>query len=211
MIKVLVLVAHPDDEVLGCGGWIAHLINNKNDVSVIFTTDGVRHPPVSTDSRDDAYDALEVLGVKKEDIHFLNIKTQRSDEFVLRDYTEQVEKISRNTDLVIVPSGFDLNVDHVFAYKLALICFRPVKYRTRIVTMEILSSSEWSDRPFHANYYIDISNTIEKKIASLNKYVKQVLQFPHPRSPEAIRIKARQRGLEAGYDYAEAFHIVRWF
>lgn len=141
----------------------------------------------------------------------MNIKTQRSDEFVLRDYTEKVEKIGKNTDLVIVPSKLDLNVDHVFAYKLALICFRPIKQRTRIVSMEIMSSSEWSDHPFHANYYVDISDTINMKIEALSKYIKQVLPFPHQRSPEAILIKAQQRGLEVGYHYAEAFHIVRWF
>jgi LmbE family N-acetylglucosaminyl deacetylase len=152
-----------------------------------------------------------VLGVKKENIHFLNIKTQRSDEYVLRDYTEQVEKIGENTDLVIVPSNLDLNIDHVFAYKLALICFRPIKYRTRFVTMEILSSSEWADQPFHPNYYVDISKTFDLKIKALSKYSKQILPFPHPRSPEAVRIKSQQRGLEAGYHYAEAFHIVKWF
>ncbi len=141
----------------------------------------------------------------------MDIKTQRSDEYVLRDYTEQVEKIGENSDLVLIPSKYDLNIDHVFAYKLALICFRPIKYRSRIVSMEIISSSEWSDRPFHANYYVDISNTIDKKIEAVKKYDTQVQPFPHPRSPEAIRIKAQQRGLEVGYEYAEAFHIVRWF
>ncbi|GBE16655.1 glcNAc-PI de-N-acetylase [bacterium BMS3Abin15] len=204
-------MAHPDDEVLGCGGWIAQLLQSGNDVSVIFTTDGVRHSPISTDSKGDAYEALQVLGVKKDHINFLNIKTQRSDEYVLRDYTEQVEKVGKDIDLVIVPSKHDLNIDHVFAYNLALICFRPVKYRSRIVTMEIMSSTEWSDRPFHSNYYIDISKTIDLKIEALGKYVKQVLPFPHPRSPEAIRIKAQQRGLEVGYLYAEAYHIIRWF
>ena len=154
---------------------------------------------------------MQVLGVKKDHINFLNIKTQRSDEYVLRDYTEQVEKVGKDIDLVIVPSKHDLNIDHVFAYNLALICFRPVKYRSRIVTMEIMSSTEWSDRPFHSNYYIDISKTIDLKIEALGKYVKQVLPFPHPRSPEAIRIKAQQRGLEVGYLYAEAYHIIRWF
>jgi len=151
------------------------------------------------------------LGVKKENIHFLNIKTQRSDEYVLRDYTEKVENIGKHADLVIAPSSHDLNVDHVFAYKLALICFRPIQYRTRIVSMEIMSSSEWSDKPFQANYYVDISHTIETKVAAVNKYDTQVQPFPHPRSPEAIRIKAQQRGLEVGYQYAEAFHIIRWF
>lgn len=206
------MVAHPDDEVLGCGGWLASLAKNKsNDVSVIFTTDGVRHPPVSTDSKDDAYAALKVLGIEKENIHFLGIKTQRSDEYVLRDYTEAVEKIGKNTDVVMVPSKNDLNIDHVFAFNLGMICFRPVKYNTRIVTMEILSSSEWSDKPFHANYYVDITDTINMKIEALSKYTKQVVPFPHPRSPEAVRVKAQQRGLEAGQHYAEAFHIVRWF
>lgn len=147
----------------------------------------------------------------KENVHFLNIKTQRSDEYILRDYTEQVEKVSRDIDLLILPSKHDLNVDHIFAYNLGLICFRPVKYRTKIVTIEILSSSEWSDTPFYANYYVDISNTIDLKIEALSKYTKQILPFPHPRSPESVRIKAQQRGLEVGYDYAEAFHIVRWF
>jgi LmbE family N-acetylglucosaminyl deacetylase len=149
--------------------------------------------------------------VKRECIHFLNIKTQRSDQYVLRDYTERVEKIAKNTDLVIAPSNFDLNIDHLFAYKLALICFRPVQYRTKIVTMEILSSSEWSEQPFYANYYVDISETMDVKLEALGRYNKQVLPFPHPRSPEAVRTKAQQRGLEVGYHYAEAFHIVRWF
>ncbi len=185
--------------------------DKKNDVSVVFTTDGVRHPPVSTDSKGDAFNALQVLGVDEDKIHFLNLKTQRSDEYVLRDYTGKVEAISKDTDLVIVPSNQDLNVDHIFAYNLALVCFRPVKYRTRIVTMEILSSSEWSDRPFHPNYYVDIEDTIEAKQDALSKYTKQVLPFPHPRSSEALRVKAQQRGLEVGYRYAEAFHIVRWF
>ena len=171
----------------------------------------MRNPPVSTNSKKNAYSALQVLGVKQENIHFFNIKTQRSDEYVLRDYTKKVEEIGELTDLVIAPSENDLNVDHVFAFKLALICFRPIKYRTRIVSMEIMSSSEWSDRPFHANYYVDISNTIEAKIEAVKKYDTQVLPFPHPRSPEAIMIKAQQRGLEVGYHYAEAFHIVRWF
>lgn len=77
--------------------------------------------------------------------------------------------------------------------------------------MEILSSSEWSYPPFHANYYIDISDTIDMKIEAFSKYTKQILQYPHPRSPEVVRIKAQQRGAEVGYQYAEAFHIVRWF
>ncbi|MBF0541510.1 MAG: PIG-L family deacetylase [Nitrospirae bacterium] len=209
--KVLVLCAHPDDEVLGCGGLIAKLTENGDDVYVIFTTDGVRHPPVCTDSCPDAYEALNVLGVNSTNIFFLGIKTQRSDQYVLRDFTSKVEAIGQDFDLVILPSKDDLNIDHVFAYNLGLICFRPLKRKTKIISMEILSSSEWSDVPFQPNFYIDISNTIEKKLDSLKKYTKQLLQFPHPRSGEAIKIKAKQRGLEVGYKYAEAFKIIRWF
>lgn len=180
-------------------------------MSVIFTTDGIRHPPVSTDSCADAYEALATLGVPRENVHFLGIKTQRSDECVLRDFTSLVESKGKRVDLVITTSGDDLNVDHRFAYQLALVCFRPISYRTRIVTAEVLSSSEYSDVPFQPNLYVDVCETIELKVNALKRYEKQVVPFPHPRSPESIRIKAQQRGLECGITYAEAYHIVRWF
>jgi len=205
------LVAHPDDEVLGCGGTIARMAAHDNDISVIFTTDGIRHPPVSTDSTEDAYEALSVLGVRRENVHFLGIETQRSDGYVLRDYTPKVQSLVPDVDLVITPSGDDLNLDHRFAYQLALVCFRPIKRRTRIVSMEILSSSEYGDVSFQPNYYVDVTDTITLKFRALERYEKQVLPFPHPRSAEAVGIKAQQRGLECGFGYAEAFRIIRWF
>lgn len=210
-LRVLVLVAHPDDEVLGCGGTIARLAAQDHDISVIFTTDGVRHPPISTDSTEDAYKGLSTLGVRRENVHFLGIETQRSDGYVLRDYTPRVESLAEAVDLVITPSGDDQNVDHRFAYHLALVCFRPIKRRVRIVSMEILSSSEYGDVAFQPNYYVDVTDTIELKLKALEQYTKQVLPFPHPRSPEAVSIKAQQRGLECGFGYAEAFRIIRWF
>jgi LmbE family N-acetylglucosaminyl deacetylase len=205
------LVAHPDDEVLACGGWIARLAKQDHELLAIFTTNGIRHPPLSTDSRADAYEALAILGVRRENVHFLGIETQRSDQYVLRDFTSLVESKAERVDVVITTSGHDLNVDHRFAYQLALICFRPINYRTRIVTAEILSSSEYSDVAFQPNLYVDVSETIELKLSALKRYEKQVVAFPHPRSPEAVRIKAQQRGLECGLSYAEAYHIVRWF
>jgi LmbE family N-acetylglucosaminyl deacetylase len=166
---------------------------------------------VSTDSRPDAYEAVAMLGVERDDVHFLGLPTQRSDEQVLRDVTPRIEALVPDADLVIVPSKDDINVDHVFAYHLALICFRPIERRVNIVSMEILSSSEWGDTPFQPNLYVDISDTVELKAAALARYTKQVLDFPHPRSPEAVRIKAQQRGLEVGCHSAEAFKVVRWF
>lgn len=210
-MRVLVLVAHPDDEVLGCGGWIARLAKRGHELLVIFTTNGIRHAPISTDSRSDAYQALASLGIPKENVHFLDIETQRSDQYVLRDFTHLVESKAERVDLVITASGHDLNVDHRFANQLAMICFRPIHYRTRIVTAEILSSSEYSDVAFQPNLYVDVTETIELKVSALEQYRKQVVAFPHPRSPEGVRIKAQQRGLECGLSYAEAYHIVRWF
>ena len=211
MKKVVVLCAHPDDEVLGCGGWIAKLVRREHQVSVIFTTDGIRHPPVSTDNRIDAYEALALISVRREDVRFLGLPTMRSDGQVLRDFTPKVEALVMDADLLIVPSKDDLNVDHAFAYTLGLICCRPIKRQVNIVSMEILSSSEWGDTPFQPNFYVDISDTLELKIAALSRYTNQVRDFPHPRSPEALRIKAQQRGLEVGYRYAEAFKVIRWF
>lgn len=210
-MKVVVLCAHPDDEVLGCGGWIAKLVRDEHPVSVIFTTDGVRHPPARIDNRPDAFEALGVLGVDRDDVRFLGLPMMRSDGQVLRDYTPELEPLVKDADLLIVPSKDDLNVDHVFAYNLGLICCRPIKRQVKIVSMEILSSSEWGDTPFQPNLYVDISATLELKIAALSRYTNEAMEYPHPRSPEGLRIKAQQRGLEVGYRYAEAFKIVRWF
>lgn len=209
--RVVVLCAHPDDEVLGCGGWIANLADEGHTVSVIFTTDGVRHPPVSTDSRPDSYKALQVLGVEKRNIHYLGIPTQRSDEKILRDFTAKIEDLTPETDVAILPYDGDLNIDHVFAHQLGLICFRPLRYKTSVVMMEILSASEFSACPFQPNFYVDISRNLERKAESLACYTRQVLPFPHPRSPEATCIKAKSRGLEVGWEAAEAFRIVRCF
>jgi LmbE family N-acetylglucosaminyl deacetylase len=211
MKKVVVLCAHPDDEVLGCGGWIAKLARHEHQVSVIFTTDGVRHPPASKDNRADAFEALALLSVQPDDVRFLGLPMMRSDGQVLRDFTPEVEELVTDADLLIVPSKDDLNVDHVFAYNLGLICCRPIRRQVNIVSMEILSSSEWGDQPFQPNFYVDISETLDLKIAALTRYTHEIRQFPHPRSPEALRIKAQQRGLEVGYRYAEAFKVIRWF
>jgi LmbE family N-acetylglucosaminyl deacetylase len=210
-MKAVVLCAHPDDEVLGCGGWIAKLIRREHRVSVIFTTDGVRHPPASTDNRPGAFEALAMLGVRRDDVRFLGLPMMRCDGEVLRDYTPELEPLVADADLLIVPSKDDLNVDHVFAYKLGLICCRPIGRQVNIVSMEILSSSEWGDTPFQPNFYVDIAKTLELKVAALCRYTHEVREFPHARSAEAVRIKAQQRGLEVGYRYAEAFKIVRWF
>ena len=210
-MNVIVLVAHPDDEVLGCGGWMAKMSAEGHDLTVLFATDGVRHPPISTDSKEDSYSANAVLGVARENIHYLGVPTQRADGHVLRDYTQLVEQLAGQPDMVIIPSRTDLNVDHLFAHQLGMICFRPVKRRVRIVEMEILSSTEYGEDSFNPNFYVDISGYVEKKTEALSKYSKQVLEFPHPRSPQAVTIKAQQRGLEVGCNSAEAFRIIRWF
>jgi N-acetylglucosamine malate deacetylase 1 len=211
VMKVVVLCAHPDDETLGCGGWIARLGAEGHAISVVFTTDGVRHPPISTDSGPDSYAALAELGVPADRVHYLGLPTQRSDGMVLRDVTPRVEPLVQGADLLIVPYEHDLNVDHQFAHQLGLIAGRPIGRQVRLVAMEIVSATEYSSQPFQPNFYVDVSATIERKVAALGKYTKQVLPYPHPRSPESVRIKAQQRGLEVSYHYAEAFRVIRWF
>jgi LmbE family N-acetylglucosaminyl deacetylase len=88
---------------------------------------------------------------------------------------------------------------------------RSIEKPVGIATLEVLSSSEWGPEPFAPNFYTDVSETIDQKVEAMRKIESEVEEWPHPRSVEGIRTKARQRGMEVGYDHAEAFNIVRWF
>lgn len=210
-MNVLVLVSHLDDEVLGCGGYIPKLVKQGHEVHVVFLTEGVLHPPKTSDNRVVSFEVSELLGLKRDRVHHLGLKNQRFDEYTLIDINKMVEALEVDPDMILTNSPSDANTDHRFTFNSALVIGRPIKKPVRLVTMEVLSSSEWGPEPFAPNFYADITDTLEIKIRAMAMYRDQVMEFPHPRSLEGIRHKAHARGMEAGFRAAEAFHIVRWF
>lgn len=217
--NILVVAAHPDDEVLGCGGTIAKHRMLGDEVTVLFLTDGISSrdgADVDNDRverRDAAHRALKVLGVS--DIIFETFPDNQLDSVPLLDVIKVIEAVAfRITpEIVYSHSSADLNVDHVVAAKAVRTAFRPTKSTSvnKILAFEIMSSTEWSfdfAGVFKPNVFIDISEFWDKKIGALHCYEMEMRSSPHPRSFRSIEAYGALHGEAVGFGYAEAFELV---
>ncbi len=226
MKRILIIASHPDDEVLGCGGVIALACREGYSVRIIFLAEGVsaryneeefnnKHVIEEISNRNkNAYNALDFLGVSKEEIF-------TSDRYCCRlDTLPQIELVKHieshiddfKPNIVFTHSGDDVNSDHRVTFMSSLAALRPIKSQSvnEFLTFEVLSSTEWNTlNPFKPNYFIDISQVLELKINALKLYDKEVKEYPHSRSPEIVTALAKYRGSQSFYDAAEAFCLIR--
>ncbi len=221
---VLVLAAHPDDEVLGCGGTIPLLARAGRDVTIAILGEGItsRHAdPAEADPAEletlhaTARRAGELLGAKE--VVRLGLPDNRFDTLALLDVVHAVEELVERLEPseVYVQHGGDLNVDHAVLFRATLTATRPMAGGPveRLYAYEVASSTEWAfgrfEPVFRPNVFVDIGGTLETKIAAMELYESEARRFPHPRSPEALRAQAHRWGAVAGLDAAEAFELVR--
>lgn len=218
----LVIVAHPDDEVLGCGGTIAKFSQNSDTYTLILgegitsrnNLEGQKKEKVEQ-LRNDAENANEILGVKE--VFFESFPDNKFDTTSLLDIIKTIERYIQEIKPKIIYTHHygDLNIDHQITHKAILTAIRPVGNYTvkKILSFEVLSSTEWNNQTqgniFIPNTYIDISKTMDKKLAAMQCYESEIRNYPHPRSLEGIKILAQKRGLEVGLKYAEAFNLIR--
>ena len=222
MRKVLSILAHPDDEVLGCGGTIARLSKKGNEIYVLILGEGIT-------SRDDIRDkqkrkseilalrrqaekANKLLGIKK--IFFYDFPDNRFDTVPFLDIVKVIEKIKNQIKPEIIFTHYekDLNIDHQITYKAVITATRPLEKENvkEIYSFEIPSSTEWSyPLSFSPNMFYDISETIDVKIKALKEYKSELKKYPYPRSLEGVELTAKNWGMKVGLNYAEAFKIVR--
>jgi len=220
--KILIIAAHPDDEILGCGGSVVRLIQQGWEAYTLILGEGItsRDKERKKDLREkeikklreQALRANQILGVKE--VFFCNFPDNRFDSVGFLDIVKEIEEVKQkiNPDIVFTHSRGDLNIDHQITYKATITAFRPLPEEEvkEIYSFEILSSSEWNfPYSFFPSAYFDISETIELKLKAMAEYTSEIREFPHPRSLEGIKIKARQRGMEVGCLCAEAFEVVR--
>jgi len=221
-LTILVIAAHPDDEVLGCGGTIAKL-SEDNNIYVLILGEGITSREISDNEKSEqlrelkeqAEEANKILGVKK--VFFENFPDNKFDVVPLLHITKSVEKIIQkiNPDEVFTHHHGDLNIDHQITHKAVLTSVRPIgNYSVKkIISFEILSSTEWNaqnqSNVFIPNIYVDISETLDKKIKAMQSYKSEIRKYPHPRSLKGIKILAQKRGLEVGLRFAEAFCLIR--
>lgn len=204
-MNILVVAAHPDDEVLGCGGTIAQHTAAEDEVQVIFIADGRD----KLKARTMAYKAAVVL--KTRPPLFIGYTDQLLDTYSLLGITHTIEEAAKlfTPDIVLTHSSADLNKDHRVVHEATLTAFRPIGDSPDILCFEVASSTEWGERAFHPNYFVDIS---EQKLIlheALRCYEEEMRPPPHPRSHVNITYQYHNRGAQAGLHAAEAFEVVR--
>lgn len=221
MNSILIVAAHPDDEVLGCGGTIARHISHGDKVIIHFMTDGVSARGYDNKEevrfrKKSALIALNELGVDAANVTFSNFPDNQMDIVPLIKVAKSIEELLIKFKPRVVYTHFsdDLNVDHRITHQAVMTACRPQSHSSvkEIYCYEVMSSTEWNSynqNKFNPNQYINISNFWSKKLAALNAYSQEMRAFPHSRSLEAIEALAIWRGASVGLNKAEAFQIER--
>jgi LmbE family N-acetylglucosaminyl deacetylase len=224
MDKILVVVAHPDDDILGCGGFIAKYHSHKK-FKVVFLAEGTtcRFPPGQINSCEAlaekvartnfAQNALQLLGVS--DMVFYDNPCGRLDQIPILDLNKIIEAEieSYRPDTIFTHYEDDNNNDHRIVYRSVLMATRPcgLYHVPNLFSCEIQSSTEWSfSSPFRPNYFEVLApDNLMKKWQALACYETEIREYPHPRSWEGVEALARYRGMQVGECLAEAFTLVR--
>jgi LmbE family N-acetylglucosaminyl deacetylase len=223
-LNILVAAAHPDDEVLGCGGTIARLTQEGHSVFLGIMGEGITSRySTAGESVESAVESLRacshhvanLLGIKE--IAFHDLPDNRFDTVPLLDIAKIIEGlVARFTPSVIYTHhAGDLNVDHQLLHRAVLAATRPTTTSCvkELYAFEVPSSTEWTfgqlQPIFSPNFFVDISHTLTKKIEAMKLYGTEMRDFPHPRSDEALRALAQLRGSAAGLKAAEAFVVIR--
>lgn len=217
--KVLVVAAHPDDEVLGMGGTLLGLKSlGKTKTYILFLSAGEmsRGKQVAKEKLR-LKQATRVAGWVGAKV-FLNenFPDNAFDSVPLLKITKTIERYIRKIKprTIFTHHQGDLNIDHRLTFRAVITACRPGKTSVKnIYSFEVLSSTEWqvkrSSNIFLPNTYIDIDKFLKQKIKLLKIYSREVNCFPFPRSATGIKVLAMYRGMESGLKYAEAFQLIR--
>lgn len=215
-MNILFLVAHPDDEILGCGATLFKHAKLGHSIDILFLADGSSsRTEVHGGSRNSKADKIFEMCSCKGNTFFLNLPDNQLDSLPLLDVIKKVEsKIAKNPthfyDIVYTHFGNDLNIDHRYCSEIARTIFRPQPgIRTRkLLEFETPSATEWSFAEFKPQIFIDANEGWDFKLKALNIYADEMREFPHPRSIQGIEALAQYRGSTVGLNRAEAFKIV---
>ncbi|MEG1433501.1 MULTISPECIES: PIG-L deacetylase family protein [Eubacterium] len=212
MKKVLVVAAHPDDEILGVGGTVAKHVKNGDEVTSIVLCEGESLRYGKNIGQSKAMEkAGNMLGVKR--VIQLMFPDQKLDTYTLTDIISPLEKISNEIKPNIIYSQFggDINMDHQLLFQASNVAFRPLdSWIEEFYAFYTVSSTEWGfPRSFIPDTWVDISQTLKEKIAAFACYKSEIREYPHPRSQKALEYVARFWGNQCVMDAAEAFMTIR--
>jgi LmbE family N-acetylglucosaminyl deacetylase len=232
-MKILVVSAHPDDEIIGMGGTLQKLSKN-HEIDVLFLADGitarkqgghtnaVRYETTALQEKEmkqeinirkkHAKNALAKVGVKK--CTFLDLPDNELDTVpflkIVKHIENEIKHIKPN--IIFTHHYNDLNIDHRRAYEASITASRPIfdSRISSIISFEAISSTDWNfPYRFNPTLFVDISSELKSKVRAISEYKNELRDFPHPRSVKAITSNAERWGSLSGFKAAEAFEIIR--
>ncbi len=223
--KIAVIAAHPDDEVLGCGGTIAKFSQKGSVVDVLILGEGI----VSRKKKEELLkkEELEALveNCKKANkiigsnsITIKNFPDNRFDSVDLLEIVKTIEEFmnDKRPRAVFTHHRGDLNIDHRITNKAVVTACRPVAIWSPdiLFSFDILSSTEWNfgcrENIFYPNVFINIDKEIDTKIEAMKCYDSEINNFPFPRSVDAIKYQAKRYGAISNHPTSEAFELLLW-
>lgn len=225
MKRILIIAAHPDDEIIGVGGTVAKLKAEGNEIYALILGEGQTSRFDARELADlslveklhqDTLAAAQIIGYKE--VFFENFPDNRFDSVSLLDVVKKVEQHIRelSPEVIFTHHGGDLNIDHQVTNHAVLTASRPIgNYSVQdIYAFETLSSTEWNfsnkEEQFCPNLFVEINEqSYEKKCEAMRAYASELCTFPHPRSIEMFDIQMKKWGSTVGKKYAEAFEVIR--
>lgn len=225
--RVLVVVAHPDDELLGLGATVYQLVHQHQcELKVIILGEGITSRADQRDRdlwekelqthRANIYEAQKILGYQQ--LSLYDFPDNRFDSVALLDIVKVIEqeKEAFQPDTIFTHHGGDVNVDHQRTFEAVITACRPMAHESvkSIFTFETPSSTEWrvsaDPRHFLPNFFVEVSQeALRAKQQAMECYTYEKRPYPHPRSTEALEVIAKRWGISIGREYAEAFCLVR--
>jgi len=225
--KILLIVAHPDDELLGCGATMNRFIQEFGcKIRVVILGEGITSRADAREThkweeelkthRANILQAANAIGF--ESVGIYQFADNRFDSVDLLDLIKVIEKekVEFAPDIIFTHHGGDTNIDHRRTFEACITAIRPMEHENvrTLICFETPSSTEWQafnyPNPFLPNLFIGVSaENVEAKIKGMESYEFEKRAYPHPRSPEALRIQAQRWGVSIGQNYAEAFMLIR--
>lgn len=223
--KVMVVVAHPDDELLGLGGTLQKLKFQLDClIRVVILGEGITSREYQKDGsfekleihKKNIEEAKKILGYDQ--LKLFDLPDNKFDTIPLLSIVKIIEKEKNefNPDIVFTHHLGDVNIDHQITFNSVNTAFRPQpneKFKA-ILTFETPSGTEWiasnDNRKFDPNIFVELNEKqLENKINAMESYLFEKRKYPHPRSPEALKVRAKMWGISNGVKYAEPFQLIR--
>ena len=220
--SILVVAAHPDDEVLGCGGTVARLIKEGCKAYTLILGEGVTSRSKGVGDKrlklkiatlkKQMQKANKILGINQ--VFSYSFADNKFDSVPFLEIVKVIEEIKNKIkpEIIFTHWSDDLNIDHRIIYQAVLTATRPLPGESvkQLFSFEVLSSSEWRyDKQFLADTLFDITRTLKQKLCAMKAYKLELKNSRHPRSLKGILLNAEYRGIGNGLKYAEAFKSVR--